>query len=57
MDTNTMRTCSALLPPPGDETVNECLDEIDRLREENKALRRHYFAVTGEVYGDAPAAA
>ena len=26
------RTCLYLLPKPGDQVVNECLDEIERLR-------------------------
>lgn len=36
MDTKRMRACSPLLPPPGEEVVCECLDEIDRL---NDAMR------------------
>lgn len=32
MDIQKMRTCSHLLPAPGDEVVRECLDEIARLR-------------------------
>lgn len=31
MDTKKMRPCTLLLPPPGDEVVRECLDEIERL--------------------------
>uniref|UniRef100_A0A6M3LVD6 Uncharacterized protein n=1 Tax=viral metagenome TaxID=1070528 RepID=A0A6M3LVD6_9ZZZZ len=32
MDTKKMRACAPLLPPPGDEVVVDCLNEIDRLR-------------------------
>lgn len=34
-----MRACLSLLPEPGNEVVGECLDEIERLRAENKRLR------------------
>ena len=34
MDTKKMRACAPLLPPPGNEVVCECLDEIERLRAE-----------------------
>jgi hypothetical protein len=32
MDTKKMRACAPLLPPPGDEVVVQCLNEIERLR-------------------------
>lgn len=32
MDTNKMRACALLLPPPGDKVVAECLNEIERLQ-------------------------
>ena len=31
MDTKRMRSCASRLPPPGDEVVVQCLDEIERL--------------------------
>ena len=37
MDTKKMRACAPLLPPPGDQVVIECLDEIERLRGEADA--------------------
>ena len=33
-----MRRCTALLPPPGDQVVIECLDEIDALRTEIRVV-------------------
>jgi len=33
VDKKKMRVCAPLLPPPGDEVVCECLNEIERLRE------------------------
>jgi len=33
VDIKKMRVCAPLLPPPGDEVVCECLNEIERLRE------------------------
>lgn len=32
MDTEKMRRCAPLLPPPGDAVVVECLDTVERLR-------------------------
>jgi len=37
MDTKKMRAASHLLPDPGGEVVRECLDEIERLREQVRA--------------------
>lgn len=34
MDTKKMRAFAPLLPPPGNEVVCDCLDEIERLRAE-----------------------
>jgi len=39
LDTKKMRACAPLLPPPGDEVVCECLDEIERLEAEVEAKR------------------
>lgn len=33
LDTKKMRCCAPLLPPPGEEVVCQCIDEIERLRE------------------------
>ena len=38
MDTKRMRACAPLLPPPGDEVVVQCLDEIERLRADAELL-------------------
>ncbi len=32
LDIDRMRACSPLLPPPGAQVVNECLDEVSALR-------------------------
>ena len=44
------RACAELLPPPGNEVVAECLDEIERLQaasslrhSENERLRGYFY--------------
>lgn len=50
MDTKRMRECAPLLPEPGGEVVCECLDEIERLIEENKRLRKIAAHVPADIY-------
>jgi hypothetical protein len=45
LDTQKMRACAPLLPPPGDEVVVQCLDEIERLRAELAAEKDEVFRV------------
>ena len=51
MDTKKMRACAPLLPPPGDEVVCECLDEIERLEAEVARMKsKTYCAYCGKEY-------